>query len=622
MVSEVSDIKKFIAELTPFNDAEDAALDRISQNVSVDFQKAGKHLFDNIEKEKLPFLVILRSGSLEIRDKQNKLKDKLTAGDLFFPNILLSSPQPYALAVLEDCLFYELVGPTLQGLFNSDAKFKALLDGHQRIYNPEVKQEQDKGKLEEQNYRNQTLREFMSSPAICVGPNVSVQQAAILMRNKSISSLLVTEENRLVGIVTDRDFRTRVLAEALPLDTPLFKVMTHSPSAIEANRSLHEAQMSMMSAGIHHLPVVKGELPIGIISLSDILQASNTEPLSLISTIKNADSSEELAELATRLPELVANLIERDTRAMEIGEVITSFTDAMTKRLLILATDQFGPSPVPYTWLAFGSQARQEQMLGSDQDNAIIFSRALKNEDEHEYFDKLTHFVNDGLHHCGIPHCPGNIMASNTKWQLSLNDWKRCFTEWIKRPSPKALMHASIFFDMRRVHGKPDLVESLQAYVLKLARQNTIFQALMTNNSLDHTPPLGFFKTFVLEDDGNHVHSLDLKKRGTIPIVDFARNYVLSAGLTQVNTLSRLQALREENVVSNELASSLIDAHEFIAGIRLESQAQEYRANARVDNYLDPRELSPLLRQQLKEAFQVVRNAQTAMKARFGAGVF
>jgi len=232
----------------------------------------------------------------------------------------------------------------------------------------------------------------------------------------------------------------------------------------------------------------------------------------------------------------------------------------------MLAERKYGKAPCQFSWLAFGSQARQEQVLGSDQDNGLLLPDDV--EIDSIYFTKLTEFVNDGLDSCGMPYCPGDVMANNDKWRQPLNVWKNYFENWIKEPAP-----------------------------------------------------IGFFKTFVLESDGDHNHTLNLKKRGTIPIVDIARNYALSASLEPLNTIERLKRMEQAGVMSKEMAYSLIDAHEFIAGIRLDAQGKQYRAGVTVDNYLDPKELSPLLRHQLKDAFNVVREAQTAMRMRFGGGV-
>lgn len=182
-------------------------------------------------------------------------------------------------------------------------------------------------------------------------------------------------------------------------------------------------------------------------------------------------------------------------------------------------------------------------------------------------------------------------------------------------------MHSSIFFDMRPIYGNADYVAELQAYVLPRAQKNTIFLAMLCDNALSHSPPLGFFKTFVLQTDGDHKNILNLKKRGTIPIVDIAREYALSAANAALNTIDRLRAVHEAGAMSREMAYSLVDAHEFIAGLRLQAQSKQFSAGTKVDNYLNPTELSPLVRHQLKDAFNVVREAQAAMRVRFGGGI-
>jgi CBS domain-containing protein len=389
---------------------------------------------------------------------------------------------------------------------------------------------------------------------------------------------------------------------------------------IDISSRLHDAQLKMMSEGVHHLPVLQDDIPVGVITPNGILRANKIDPLSLVRAISRAADVNELSITAKAIPALMAGLIERHVRAIEVGKIITTLADTITRRLLALSEQKHGSPPCDYAWLAFGSQARQEQVLGSDQDNALLLPDDVSIDDA-AYFRDFSAFVNDGLDKCGIPYCPGEIMASNTKWRLTLQGWKSCFARWIEEPSPKAVMHSSIFFDMRHIAGNVTLTRALRDDVLKRARSNTIFLAMMCENALLHSPPLGFFKTFVLESDGDHNHTLNLKKRGTIPIVDIARNYALAGGLRQLNTIERLQAIEEAGDMSREMACSLIDAHEFIAGIRLEAQGKQYRAGQKTDNYLDPRELSPLMRHQIKDAFNIVREAQNAMKMRFGGGV-
>jgi len=629
MVSEAGDVQAFLAQHPPFNHLSENQLEFASTNTYVAFSKPGNELQLNTSTQDEPStgMLIVRSGSLEIRDQQGVLIDRLSSGDYLVPAVLYSDTENIpSVVVLEDCLYYELSDKAFQSLSVTSKEIAAISETEKT----RTKLSDDTGdewsyQADEEGgrkdvYLGQYVKDTMSSVIIFAEPDTSIREAAQLMKQHHISSLLVKDKARLVGIVTDRDFRIRVLADGVADSDAIGTVMTPDPMCIEVDSLLQDAQLKMMAEGIRHLPVVDDLLPVGIISQTDILRANNIEPISLIHSISRTDSIDELSRVADEIPDLVVKLVARDTRAIEVGKIITTLSDGVTKRLLSLAKAEFGTPPCDYAWLAFGSQARQEQALGSDQDNGLLLPDGISAEDA-GYFRDFTVFVNDGLDQCGMPYCPGEIMAKNEKWRMTLQGWKRCFSGWIEEPSPKALMHASIFFDMRCISGNAELVMELQEYVLQRARTNTIFLAMMCDNALLHSPPLGFFKTFVLETDGDHNHTLNLKKRGTIPIVDIARNYALSVGIPPLNSIDRLHAIKQAGAMSREMSYSLIDAHEFIAGIRLDAQGKQYSAGLKVDNYLDPKELSPLLRHQLKDAFNVVREAQAAMKARFGGGV-
>ena len=629
MVSEAGDVQTFLAQHPPFNHLSEKQLEFASNNIFVAFSKSGSELQSKQSAGDAyeVGMLIVRSGSLEVRTDKDVLIDRLSEGDYLIPGALTrdSDNKPH-ISVLEDCLYYELTDYAFQTLSAGSSEIAALGEDdktrlthvHSIVADSDLHQHADQ--LSKDAYLTQKVKENMSTGVVSASPQTSIREAAQLMKKKHVSSLLIKDGNKLVGIITDRDLRTRVLAEGLSDQEKVEQVMTRSPMCVDVSSRLHDAQLKMMSEGVHHLPVMQDDDPVGIITPSDIMRANNIEPLSLVRAINRALNIEELALASEGIPALVVRLIERDVRAVEVGKIITTLADSTTRRLLVLSEQKFGKPPCEYAWLAFGSQARQEQVLGSDQDNGLLLPDDMSTGDA-AYFEDFASFVNDGLDACGMPYCPGEIMAKNEKWRMTLEGWKARFAGWIEEPSPKAVMHSSIFFDMRHIAGKTELTKALRANVLERAKSNTIFLAMMCENALQHSPPLGFFKTFVLESDGDHNNTLELKKRGTIPIVDIARNYSLSAGLKPLNTIERLQAMEKAGVMSKEMAYSLIDAHEFIAGIRLEAQGKQFRAGVKVDNYMDPKDLSPLVRHQIKDAFHVVRDAQSAMKVRFGGGV-
>ncbi|MES9934895.1 MAG: putative nucleotidyltransferase substrate binding domain-containing protein, partial [Sedimenticola sp.] len=324
-----------------------------------------------------------------------------------------------------------------------------------------------------------------------------------------------------------------------------------------------------------------------------------------------------MKDVAAKIPDLLVNLAAAEATADSAGHVITSVTDAITTRLLQLAEEKLGPPPVPYAWVAAGSQARNEQTARSDQDNFLIIDDRYDPELHGTYFKALARFVCDGLNACGYVYCPGEMMAITDKWRQPLKTWIQYLNKWIDQPEPKALMLVCVFFDMRCVAGEMSLFREMRTHMLNRTRGNRLFLAHMAGNALSHQPPLGFFRNFVLIRGGEHDKTFDLKHTGIVPIVDLTRVYTLAAGSEAVNTLDRLEVVAEGGEVSADGATDLRDALEFISDLRIQHQARLIRKGERPDNFMSPEELSHFERNHLKDAFSVVRTMQNVLSQRY-----
>lgn len=609
---ETDEKKQFISSCPPFDTLDAGQMELALRGLRISYFRAGTSI-DVTETGQ--GLSLLRLGSIELRDGDNNLLDRLSSGDYFgYAEMLSEKVGDYSAKVLEDCLLYQFSANCINKLRQANRTFNVFFT-HKNI-----RPLSNSGDEYNQDYRlNQPVHSLMTGTPVCVSPDTSVLDAAHLMTEKKISSLLVTDKLELTGIVTDRDLRSRVLANNLPASEPISSIMTDKPRSIGAEQSMHEAQLMMMTANIHHLPVTDKKKPIGIVTLNDFIRAQNSEPIYLIKAINRSIDQKEIGEANKALPELVCKMIRANVRADEVGRIITTITDTVTRRLIRLYTEQNGEPPCRWAWLAFGSQARKDQILGSDQDNALM-TEDNRPADADEYFQALARYVNAGLDKAGNKYCPGGIMAMNDKWRQPLSVWKKYFAKWILEPEPKALMHASIFYDLRHVAGDESLTGDLSDYVSEQAARNTIFLACMMENALHASPPLGFFKTFVLEKDGNHNPSLDLKLRGTVPIVGLTRLYALAEGIKETNTKERLLTLQRTNALSTEESQNLLDAHEFIAGLRLDNQVAAIENSAPLSNSMNPDTLSALVRHQLKDAFSAVRDSQQHARMRFGYG--
>lgn len=338
-------------------------------------------------------------------------------------------------------------------------------------------------------------------------------------------------------------------------------------------------------------------------------------------TLGPAATLEELKAAVTQVPEAMRRMLAEGRGPRAIGHAVSDLADCVTARLLEQAERQLGPPPVPYAWLAAGSQGRRELTAGSDQDNGLLLDDNFEEGGDHRaYFNALGAHVCHGLDACGYVHCPGEMMAMTERWCQPLSVWRAYFSEWIDEPEPKALMLSSVFFDFRTIAGSAPLFDRLRDFVLEKTGRNTIFLAYLARNAMSRTPPIGFFRNFVLARGGEHPGTMDLKIRGVTPIVEMSRVHALSAGIVPVNTFDRLEELGARGVVSPGGARELLEALDLIGSVRLRHQVRMASEGLRPDNHIRLEELSATERKQLRAAFVLVRTMQSAMEAKYRHG--
>ena len=469
------------------------------------------------------------------------------------------------------------------------------------------------------------VRDLMKLPML-VGKTESIQQVACQMNDYNAQAAIVTEaDGSLCGIVTDVDFRKRVIAEGRSTSTPIADIMTLNPLTLAPRDQASEALLLMARRNIRHLPVVDNVDIVGVVSASDLLRTQSSSALYLVGDIFAAKDVERLAELSQSVPKMLVSLVRQSLPANDIGQSITSVGQAIARRLLMMAEQQFGAPPVPYAFIVAGSMARREQTAHSDQDNGMILSDAYNEAEHGDYFRAIAKYVSDGLNACGYVYCPGDVMATNDQWRQPLSVWRGYFANWIENPQPKALMYASIFFDLRCLHGDKRLLDELQAEILAKTKVQTLFQAFMAGNALSHKPPIGFFRGFVLDKDSKDAQAdkgMDMKKRGVVPVIDLARLYALAGGIAPINTWERLEAIAEAGLMTRTTVDDLRDAFEFISMVRLQHQAKQIENGQKPNNYVPPEELSALERRHLKDAFEVIATMQESMASRYQADRF
>jgi len=607
--AEIPEVTDFLAEHAPFAAVPRAELERLARRLTVRYARRGARLMAVGRPNDEVFVV--RSGAVQITDDSGTLVSRGGEGATFGTTALDGQASRFDVEAIEDSLL--LVLPA--------AVFRELAAAHPVVgdYFSQQRAARLRHALQTMPHSEQRsavlqtrLRDLLRREPITTTGDATIREAAQLMAREQVSSLLVVDGDRLIGIVTDRDLRTRVLAAGLDTSHPVSEMMTTQPVTAGPDDIAMELILEMTSRNIHHMPVVDrgpGATPLGMLTSTDLMRLERANPIHLVGDIAKADDLDTLVTLSQRLPRIIDQLVHEDATADGIGRIVTAVGDAIEQRLIQLAEETLGPSPAAYAWVVLGSQARLEQGPGSDQDNALVLSDDVTPADA-PWFEALARFVVDGLVACGYPRCPGDIMATNPRWRQPLREWKRTFAQWVDEPVPEAILRSAIFFDLRVVHGDPALVEGLQEQIRQSAPRSSRFLAHLARNAAANEPPLGFFRGFVLEREGEHKDRLDLKRGGFHAVVEVARVHSLSRGLPQVSTLSRIAAAAGAGGLGTESAADLHDAFEFIRYVRLLHQAKQIRSGEAPDNFVAPSELSSFEKRHLRDAFQIVRTAQ------------
>lgn len=598
MDADTMAIAAFLETVHPYDNLPRDELARVAGFFSRRDFPAGQPIY--AAGDKLDGLFLIENGDVEITDQTGAPVSLLTRRNSFGERGLMRDGKAMTAA--------RAVSDTELLLLPAEA-FRTLLTG-----NPSFERFFTRGRPSEVRGSDLTTRKVADlmarAPVVCA-PGATVAEAARIMRDAHVSSLGVVDEGRFVGLLTTRDLAGRVLAEGLSPTTKVASVMTPDPVSLEPDALGSDVLNLMLERRIGHLPITKDGQLIGMITQTDLTRFQAVSSAVLIRDIADASRAEEMAGVTARIPELLVQLVGGNQPHEVVTRLVTDIADAVTRRLLTLGEQQFGAAPVPYLWLACGSQGRQEQTGTSDQDNCLMIDDRATTDDL-GYFQQLARFVSDGLHQCGYVYCPGDMMATAERWRQPVRVWRDYFTGWIKRPSPEAQMLASVMFDLRAIGGDKRLFADLQGETLEAASRNSIFVAHMISNSLKHVPPLGMIRGFATIRSGEHRNQIDMKHNGVVPVADLARVYALQGRISAVNTRARLIAAEATGVISSSGGRDFLDAYDVIASMRLEHQARRVRAGEKPDNYLTPSELSDFERSHLRDAFVVVRTMQSA----------
>jgi len=641
----VNRVSEFLKSFPPFSFLNKEDLEMVASSVEIKYFDKDERLFLQGEQPQ-PHFFVVKDGAIALTengDSGEKIIEYCDQGDVFGVLALLGK-RPYILNAYasEDSLLYFIPVSVFESILNHNSKvalyFAAGFASGQVVVRQDLSQSQKARKAFRNDSTDHSLLIFSDPSVIKVSENVltankslNIQDAAKKMSYMEVSSIvIVNDQNHPVGIITDKDLRKRVVAEGIPLTTSVSKLMSENLIVKKKDSSFSDLYLCMIKNRLHHLVLTKdgsiNSAVNGIISDHDVLLSMGNSPAVLIHALLNTLDLGELKMIRNRAEQMLRYYLENEVAMDFVASVMTEINDVIIAQANVIAHQKHAADypefiDVRFCFLSLGSEGREEQLLRTDQDNAIIYedvSDDLKDKAV-EYFLKIGSEIVEVLIKCGISSCPGDIMASNPKWVQPLSKWKEYFSDWILKPTEEALLHASIFFDFRPIVGSKILAEELTEHIYSEVTKKHFFFNFLAKNAYMNPAPLGFFKGFIMEKSGEHRDQFDIKARAMMPLADLARLLIFSHGTVKINnTFKRFEKLAELEPVNQELFTQAGKAYEILMRMR----ALEGLQNGNNGRYIDPEKLGKLQKKLLKNTFSPIAELQEIVRVRFQLDYF
>ncbi|SFS69213.1 DUF294 nucleotidyltransferase-like domain-containing protein [Lutibacter maritimus] len=618
----------FLKNFPPFDILEKEQLLEIASNVKVTYVEKDTFVFKQDELPHQNFYIV-KDGAIGLyrtMESDTILIDICDEGDIFGLRPLIQNDHYLMSAKAnEESILYAISVEILKEIIKTNQKANKYIIASfsSNIKTPYAKT--NSGNLfanidTDTTFSEVQTAQYSKNPITCT-KHSTIKEAALIMSDKKVGSILIVEDKKPIGIITDKDLRLKIATGLLSIDKNVSEIMSFPVITFPEKITIAEAQIAMIKHKITHLCITKDGSPnselVGILSEHDIVVLHGNNPSVLIKELKRAKNVETLKYVREKSSNLLKGYIEQNIPITFISKIIAEITDAITIKAIELSILEMETEPpVKFSWLALGSQGRKEQLLITDQDNALIFEDVSQENYENvkTYFLKLSKKITSKLNSVGYKFCPADMMASNPKWCLSLSEWKQQFNNWITKPTEDAIMLCTIFFDFNFVFGDKELVTKLSKSIFKSINSFEIFLNFLGRNALKNPPPLGFFRQFLMEHDGNHKDQFDLKSRALMPLIDAARLIILSHNIKDKNnTISRFNKLAKIEPQNQDLYLSCADSFKILLHYRTEQGLK----NNDSGRYINLNTLTKSEKLKLKGCFKPIKDIQDLLNIRY-----
>ncbi|MCL7763130.1 DUF294 nucleotidyltransferase-like domain-containing protein [Polaribacter sp. Z014] len=624
----------FLKNYPPFNLLTSSKILEIASQVSIIYLEKGKVLYHQNEANHKHFYIVRNGGISLYKNLEDKksLIDICDGGDIFGLRPLISKENYVLDAVAnEESIVYGIPIEIFEAVSQRSLKInKFLLTSFaSKSFDPYTNEENNNvftDYIVQDNLSDSNLQSvnFTKKPLKCTIKS-TVKEAATKMSNQKISCIIVIDDNCLpIGIITNSDFKNKIATGLFSINDSVEDIMSFPVITQSKNLTVLDAQLQMIKHKVGHLCITEDGTSnsklIGILTNHDVLASLGNNPTVILKEIKRAKKTREIREIRIKANQLLKSYLEQNIPLSHISKIISEINDGVAIRVIELSLKKMEtPPPVKFTWLALGSQGRKEQLLYTDQDNAIIFDEVTEDKyaETKAYFLKLSGYITKSLHKIGYEYCPAEMMASNPKWCLSLTEWKNQFNDWIINVDEKAILLSSIFFDFNAIYGDVSMAKELTKSIFATLNERSHLFTLLGKEAIASPSPLGFFKQFLVENNGDHKDSFNIKTRALMPLINAARLLTLSNNVFEINnTAQRFEKLAEIEPQNKELYQSC--SYAFKALLKFKTKQGILHNDS--GKFIKLESLTKEEKLKLKRCFKPIREIQEVLTIRFNLG--
>lgn len=472
-----------------------------------------------------------------------------------------------------------------------------------------------------------TVRDHMGPVPAQVARAATVIDALDRMARAHSNAVIVTDTlGRPAGIITEQEIVRHVAWRATP-DQSIETIMTAPVVSVSADNSLFRAILIMRRHCLRYIPVVDGAgALVGLLELDQVL-LSLSGLLPLMDPLVQYEGIDGLKRVKESEVGLARTLLQDGASVSHVQSLLTEINcelhrHALTHAIGEMAATGWGEPPVTFALIIMGSVGRSESLLAPDQDNGFILAHYPDVEHSRidAYFAPLAERFINQLNTIGFPLCPGNVMATNPVWRKRISEWRKQIVVWLRQRTETQLLLSDILVDFRHVWGDAKLSEALRTDIMHAIAEDQTFVMDLFAIEADHTAALGWFGKLRSERDKyDRPEMINLKLRGSLPLVEAVRLLSLKAGMSATSTLDRLDDLLAKGALHSDDHDQLKDAFQFISRLLLRQQIEDFEARREVGDFVPESRLSKRERDHLVACFRTIVNQRSILQADLAA---